>query len=394
MNETPAELAAKYEVIALCLQGGGALGAYQAGVYQALDEARIRPTWVSGISIGSINAALIAGNPPERRVARLREFWESVSNDALPFEAPDLGLFTQAWFSDLSLRGLAGLAAATDVMVRGREGFFAPRVPPPWLRATGSEGATSFYDATPLHRTLERLVDFETLNFGGVRATFGAVEVETGNFKYFDTGVAEDRPLGLEQVMASGALPPAFPAVNVRGRPYWDGGLVSNTPLEYVLDEEPRRDTLAFQVDLWSARGSAPRDLLEVLERQKDIQYSSRTRKGTDRFVRRQELRHLIQHAIDQLPPAIRIQPEFARLAKEGCRKVMNVVHLIYAAKDFETHAKDYEFSAAAMKAHWSAGYEDARASIARRDFLAKPTGERPVVTHDIHHAGAAPPSR
>src|SRR4249920_788971 len=150
MSETPAELAAKYEVIALCLQGGGALGAYQAGVYQDLDEAGIRPTWVGGISIGSINAALIAGNPPERRVARLREFWESVSRDTLPFEAPDLRLFTEAWFNDFSVRGLAGFAAATDVLVYGRRGFFEPRVPPPWLRASGTEGATSFYDSAPL----------------------------------------------------------------------------------------------------------------------------------------------------------------------------------------------------------------------------------------------------
>jgi NTE family protein len=385
MSATPAELAAKYERIALCLQGGGALGAYQAGVYQALDEAGVRPTWVAGISIGAINAAIIAGNEPGVRVARLREFWETVSRGGLPFEAPDLRLFSQAWFGDLSLRGLAGLAAATDVMVRGQPGFFEPRVPPPWLRAAGTEGATSFYDAAPLRASLERLVDFNYLNNGAARATFGAVEVESGNFKYFDTGTPEDRPLGIEHVMASGALPPAFGSVAVRGKHYWDGGLVSNTPLEYVLDDEPRRDTLAFQVDLWSAKGEAPRDVLEVLERQKDILYSSRTRKGTDRFTRRQNLRRLIQAAIDALPPAVRIQPEVARLAQEGCRKVMNVVHLIYRAKEYETHAKDYEFSGIAMRLHWEAGHADAKASLARPDFLARPTGERAAATHDIH---------
>ena len=385
MSATPAELAAKYERIALCLQGGGALGAYQAGVYQALDEAGVRPTWVAGISIGAINAAIIAGNPPPARVARLREFWESVSQGALPFETPDLRLLAQAWYADFSLRGLVGLTAAAHVMLNGQRGFFEPRIPPPWLRAAGAEGATSFYDAAPLRATLDRLVDFEYLNSGAVRATFGAVEVRTGNFKYFDTGTPEDQPLGVEHVMASGALPPAFASVPVRGRQYWDGGLVSNTPLEYVLEEEPRRDTLAFQVDLWSAKGGSPRDLLEALERQKDIQYSSRTRKGTDRFVRRQNLRRLIQRAIDALPPAVRVQPEVARLAQEGCRKVMNVVHLIYQAKEYETHVKDYEFSSIAMRTHWQAGYEDARASVARPDFLERPAAERAVATHDIH---------
>ena len=385
MSPTPAELAAKYERIALCLQGGGALGSYQAGVYQALDEAGVRPSWVAGISIGAINAAIIAGNPPERRVARLREFWQTVSQGALPFEAPDLRLVSQAWFGDLSLRGILGLTAAAQVMIRGQPGFFEPRIPPAWLRTAGTEGATSFYDNSPLRETLDRFVDFEHLNFGGVRATFGAVEVETGNFKYFDTGTPEDQPIGIEHVMASAALPPAFAPVAVRGKRYWDGGLVSNTPLEYVLDDEPRRDTLAFQVDLWSARGETPRDLLEVLERQKDIQYSSRTRKGTDRFVRRQNLRRLIQHAIDALPPSVRIQPEVARLAEEACRKVVNVVHLIYRAKEYETHAKDYEFSSIAMRVHWQVGYEDARASLARPDFLAPPVGDRAVATHDIH---------
>jgi NTE family protein len=390
MSATPAELAARYERIALCLQGGGALGAYQAGVYQALDEARVRPTWVAGISIGAVNAAIIAGNPPERRLERLREFWETVSHGALPFEAPDLRLVSQAWFGDFSLRGIAGLTAAAQVMVRGQAGFFEPRLPPPWLRSAGTDGATSFYDAAPLRATLDRLVDFEHLNFGGMRATFGAVEVETGNFKYFDTGTPEDRPLGPEHIMASGALPPAFASVAVRGRRYWDGGLVSNTPLEYVLDDEPRRDTLAFQVDLWSAKGEAPRDVLEVLERQKDILYSSRTRKGTDRFALRQDLRRLIQLAVDALPPAVRIQPEVARLAQEGCRKVMNVVHLIYRAKEYETHAKDYEFSSIAMRFHWEAGYEDAKASLARPDFLERPAGDRAVATHDIHRGTGA----
>src|SRR5262245_29717158 len=195
MTTSAAELASHYEVVALCLQGGGALGAYQAGAYQALHEAGIRPTWLAGISIGSVNAGIIAGNAPERRVERLREFWETVSHGTLPFEPMNAELLAQAWFRDLSLRGLMGLAQAAQTIVRGQRGFFEPRIPPPWMRASGTEGATSFYDTTPLRRTLERLIDFEELNFGAVRATFGAVEIASGNFKYFDTGVPEDRPL-------------------------------------------------------------------------------------------------------------------------------------------------------------------------------------------------------
>lgn len=381
------EQAARYETVALVLQGGGALGAYQAGVYAALHEAGIRPQWVAGTSIGAINAALIAGNAPRERVARLREFWEAVSHDSLELPLTDVQTLAQSWFRDFNLRGLANLAAATRVLFHGQRGFFEPRLPPAWLRASGTLGATSFYDTAPLAATLARLVDFDRLNAGEVRATFGTVEVESGDFVYFDTDVPRHRPLGVAHVMASGALPPAFAPVVIGDRHYWDGGLVSNTPLEYVLDAEPRRNTLAFQVDLWSAKGELPADILDVLERLKDIQYSSRTRKGTDRFERRQNVRHLIAEALRRLPPELRGEPEFARLESHACDKVVDVVHLIYQAKAYESHAKDYEFSAASMREHWDAGYADTVATLSLPDALMPPTGPSAVVTTDIHRA-------
>lgn len=374
-----------YEMVALCLQGGGALGAYQAGAYEALDAAGIHPDWVSGISIGAINAAIIAGNPPERRVARLREFWERISV-ATGAPAIDTGPFAAAtFFGDLAARSLASFWSASLALLHGQDGFFTPRVPPAWARRPGSPGADSYYDTAPLRATLAGLVDFGRINAGPVRLSVGAVNVETGNFEWFDT---TKHPVRMEHVLASGALPPAFPSVRVtqpadkRGW-YWDGGLVSNTPLEYVLDATPRRDTLAFQVDLWSARGERPRHLLDVFERQKDVQFSSRTRAGTDRFQREQETRHAIAHALDALPADLRDRAAFRRLSRDACRKVMNIVHLIYQAKAYESHAKDYEFSAATMRAHWEAGRDDVERTLRLPRVLARP--RVPVRTHDVH---------
>lgn len=384
-SSTAAQLAGQYETVALVLQGGGALGAYQAGVYEALHEAGIRPTWVAGTSIGAINAALIAGNAPEQRLDRLREFWSAVSHSGTLADVQEANTFAAACLNDVNLRGWFHFASAAQAVVQGQRGFFTPRVPPPWLYSSGDPRATSFYDTSPLRATLLRLVDFERLNAGEVRATFGAVDVETGNFVYFDSEHDADRPLTPEHVMASGALPPAFAAVKIGERYYWDGGLVSNTPLEYVLEHEPRQDTLAFQVDLWSAKGPLPLDVLEVMERQKDIQYSSRTRKGTDRFAQRQNLRQVIARALARIPPELRDDPAIAALREHACRKAMNVVHLIYASKGYESHAKDYEFSALMMREHWQAGLADARATLANPRNLERPPLGKGVETHDIH---------
>ncbi|MGH7155317.1 MAG: patatin-like phospholipase family protein, partial [Acetobacteraceae bacterium] len=272
--------------MALLLQGGGALGAYQGGVYEALAEAGLHPDWVAGISIGAINSAIIAGNPPEQRVAKLRAFWETITET--PGYAWSVGMMAPFIKGDTARR-FVNQASAAAALWDGVASFFAPRHPPPWFYPNGSLEATSWYDTQALKTTLERFVDFDRINHGEMRASFGAVNVRTGNFAYFDTKTDVIRP---EHVLASGALPPGFPAVEIEGEHFWDGGLVSNTPLQWVLLDGPRQDTLAFQVDLWSARGDFPRNLAEVETRRKEIGYSSRTRSQTDRFRRLQAIRH------------------------------------------------------------------------------------------------------
>ena len=261
---TPTKRQLPFESVALLLQGGGALGAYQGGVYEALAEADIHPNWIAGISIGAINAAIIAGNPPNSRVERLREFWTQVTSSA-PWDwsgNPFVDLARSDDARNLLNQMNAGLAAAF-----GATGFFSARAGMPWLQPGGTMAATSFYDTRHLKQTLERLVDFDRLNAGMTRFSAGAVNVRTGNFVYFDTTTHKITP---EHVMASGALPPGFPAVEIDGEQYWDGGLVSNTPLQWVIESNPRReDTLAFQVDLWSSQGALPRNLAEVATRHK-----------------------------------------------------------------------------------------------------------------------------
>ncbi len=266
-----------FECVALLLQGGGALGAYQGGVYEALAEADIHPNWIAGISIGAINAAIIAGNPPNSRVDRLRQFWTQVTSSALWDWSANP--FVDLAGSD-DARNLLNQTSANLTAASGASGFFSARALMPWLQPGGSLGATSFYDTKHLKHTLERLVDFDRLNAGMTRFSAGAVNVRTGNFVYFDTTTHTIAP---EHVMASGALPPGFPAVEIDGEHYWDGGLVSNTPLQWVIESNPRRqDTLAFQVDLWSSQGALPRNLAEVATRHKEIQFSSRTRASTE----------------------------------------------------------------------------------------------------------------
>ena len=241
-----------FECVALVLQGGGALGAYQAGVYEALAEAGVHPDWVAGVSIGAINGALIAGNPPETRVDKLRAFWEGITaSPHLDWTAQLLDSFAQGD----TTRQILNQTSALSALIAGAPGFFDLRFPAPWFRPVGTPHATSFYDTTRLTTTLERLIDFERINAGTTRLSVGAVNVRTGNFVYFDTTT---HTIGPRHIMASGALPPGFPAVEIEGEHYWDGGLVSNTPLQWVAESSPRLDTLAFQVDLWSARGELP----------------------------------------------------------------------------------------------------------------------------------------
>ena len=363
-----------FECIALLLQGGGALGAYQAGVYQALAEAGIHPNWVAGISIGAVNAALIAGNPPDKRVESLRKFWEQVTAD-IP-----VGWASEFLKGDWS-RGLMSRMSAARVTMQGAPGFFAPRLPAPWVYPTGALEATSFYDTAKLRRTLERLVDFDRINSAGTRFSVGAVNVRTGNFAYFDTTTHRIRP---EHVMASGALPPGFPAVEIEGEFYWDGGLVSNTPLQWMMDSLPRQDTLAFQVDLWNARGNFPGNLAEVETRRKEIQYSSRTRASTDHFKYAQRVRNTVAALLDDLPDNMKDHPAVELLRPVADRKTYNIVHLIYRARSYEGNTKDYEFSRLSMETHWRAGYQDTTRTLRQPRILERPTNQEGVAVFDL----------
>jgi NTE family protein len=371
-----------FECIALVLQGGGALGAYQAGVYEALDEAGLHPDWVAGISIGGINSALIAGNPPEKRVDRLREFWEGITaNPHLGWADGIEALLTRG---DV-VRSFFSQIAANYALVTGAPGFFSPRGVNPLLQPSGTPEATSFYATGELKATLERLVDFDRINKDMTRLSLGAVNVRTGNFVYFDTTT---HMIGPEHVMASGSLPPGFPAVEIEGEYYWDGGLVSNTPLQWVVESEPRQDMLAFQVDLWSARGELPTNLAEVATRQKEIQYSSRTRANTDQFKRLQRLHCTLANLLEKLPPDLRNSDEARLLSRAADHKVYNIIQLIYRSKHYEGHSKDYEFSRLTMEEHWRAGYHDAVRTLRHPEVLQRPESLEGVYTFDLAEQG------
>lgn len=355
------------------LQGGGALGAYQAGMFEALSQHGREPDWVAGISIGAINAALIAGNAPRDRVAQLRRFWERVSAPNPGFAWPPEGV-QEAWgaarrFLGGTTPGLPGAtqffaprealneSSAAQVMLFGASGFFAPRVPPaPW-QPRGTPGAISFYDTAPLRETLDELVDFDRINArGAMRLSVGAVNVRSGNFAYFDS---RQQRIDVRHIMASGALPPGFAPVEIEGKFYWDGGLVSNTPLQYVLDQPCSRHRVIFQADLFAASGEMPTTLAEVGEREKDIRFSSRTRLNTTHALDRHRIAKAAQRLLEKLPRALRHDPDAQMLARLCDAHGVDVVHLIYRSKHYESQSKDYEFSRLSVREHWATGLAD-----------------------------------
>jgi NTE family protein len=368
--DTPAEAAAARPRIALVLQGGGALGAYQAGVYEALHAAGLEPAWVAGVSIGAINASLIAGNPPERRLDRLREFWETVTER--PIWPPPLE----------AARKARDIWSASVTTLLGQPGFFTPNAPNPWASPPGARTATSFYDNAPLRETLRRLVDFDRVNAGPVRLSCGAVNVATGDFAYFDT---RNGPLGPEHVIASGALPPALPMEPVGDALFWDGGLVSNTPLQHVLDEIGSTDTLIFQVDLFSASGPVPRDMYDVLGRQKDIQFSSRTRLVTDAYRAAYRRDAILSRLLARMPDADLTETERDLKARLARLPAITILELVYQQAVYEGDVKDYDFSRSSMLEHWAAGVRDAQATIARPGWLAVRPEADGIEVHDIH---------
>jgi len=337
--------------VVLVLQGGGALGAYQVGVYEALHETGIEPDWVIGTSIGAINAALISGNRPENRLDRLNEFWDRVEH-----KPPAGGMFD--WF------GLGPMLANMTTVMQGIPAFFTPSSAMfGHSKAEVGVEAASYYTTAPLRETLIELVDFDYLCECQTRLTVGAVNACSGSMRYFDN---RGEKLGVEHVMASGALPPAFPAVRIDGEPYWDGGIYSNTPIEAVLDDKPRRDSLIFAVNVWHQTALEPESIWQVMARQKDIQYASRADSHIARQKQIHRLRHVIRELTEQVPAARRSDPKVKELASWGCGTTMHVAHLLAPRIDGEDHTKDIDFTAGGVRARRQAGYAQTMQMIER----------------------------
>lgn len=358
----------------LVLQGGGALGAYQGGVYGVLADGGHHPDWVVGTSIGAINSAIIAGNPPEHRLDRLKAFWKGVSRDDAfgPFADPFV-----AWLAPWTRT-----ASYMSTITRGIPGFFEPRrnafmdiaqqVPTP---------EAGFYDTSPLRQTLHKLVDFDYLNAGHVRCTVCAVEVGTGELVVFDSA---KQTLRAEHIMASGALPPGFPPVMIEGKAYWDGGIYSNTPVDIVMDDAERRDTLCFMIDLWDPSSNEPNSISAAMSRQKDIQYASRTREHLEDHRAMQNMRRAIRLLSNRLPEADRQDPALKRLSALGCSSTVNIVRLIMKALPTDDHNKDIDFAHSSLKARWLAGEHDAQRALRHPSWLAPQPAHIGMVIHEL----------
>lgn len=359
--------------VALVLQGGGALGAYQAGVYQALHEHDLIPDWVVGTSIGAINAALIAGNVPSARLPRLEAFWHGVARDDLldMQRVPDMLRRSNTWLASL------------DAGMRGVPGFFSPRLFSPFAAGLAvAPEAASFYDTAALSDTLERLVDFPHLaTRDAMRLTVSTMRVTSGELVRFDS--ARGR-LEAAHIMASGALPPGFPPVRIDGELYWDGGLYSNTPLDIVLDDEPRTDTLCFMVDLWRAEGAEPKTLDEVQTRQKDVMFASRSTQHIEDYRRTHDLRRAVQALHARLPQKQRDAPELRQIAALGCDTTMHIVRLPYPGQDWHMASKDINFSRGSIQWRWERGYRDAGQAIEQAGWLAPVPPHTGVVVHEL----------
>ncbi|MBR0795826.1 patatin-like phospholipase family protein [Bradyrhizobium jicamae] len=361
--------------VVLVLQGGGALGSYQAGVYEALHEAGIEPDWIVGTSIGAINASLIAGNSPQNRTTRLRAFWKKMEQNPV-------------WsFRDI-YPGFNEKLSYWSTVTNGIPGFFRPS---PLAHAgdsyvLGADNA-GYYSTAPLEKTLAEFVDFDLVNQCSPRLTVGAAHLRTSEMRYFDS---RDTRLGVKHIMASGALPPAFPAIRIDGELYWDGGILSNTPTEVVFDDIPRRNSLIFAVHLWNPRGSEPTTMAEVLTRHKDVQYSSRIASHIARQQQAHRLRHVINQLAARLPESERNSEAVRELASYGCPTRMHIVRLLAPQLDRETHIKDIDFSPSGIKARWDAGYAHTRAVLQRKPWIGEFDALSGVVLHEQALAEAA----
>jgi NTE family protein len=383
IKTTIQSLSKKYDQVAVVLQGGGALGSYQAGVFEGLSESGIEPDWIAGISIGALNTAIIAGNKPENRVKALRDFWDTIcQTNSSPFHLDSFNEFVKN-MSNNSRKVLSGYEAL-KTMMSGQKGFFNKRfpLPVPFIHLNTPD-KISYYKTENLKETLLKFADFDMINNGKMRVSVGAVNIKTGNFTYFDNSKIILKP---EHFMASGSLPPGFPAVEIDGEYYWDGGLVSNTPLAEILDEKNTKNTLVFQIDLWSSTGRLPENFFDITERTKDIQFSSRTRLVTDMIARRQKNRKIIKELLKHISPNIKKDNVWCKKAEELAQDVVtNIIQLIYKDKSYEGHYKDYEFSRPTMHEHWSSGLTDIRETFKNKSWLDLPSPEKGFVTHDIH---------
>ena len=351
----------------LVFQGGGALGAYQAGVYQALHEAEVEPDWIIGTSIGAINASLIAGNEPGDRLAKLEEFWRRMKRKEL------WGL--SAW------PGLNDTMSYWSTLMGGIPGFFEPN-PTAFLGPQYHLGAdqAGFYKTAPLMKTLAELVDFSLIARCTPRLTVGAAHVRTSQMRYFDS---RDSEITAAHVMASGALPPAFPAVRIDGELYWDGGILSNTPTEAIFDDDPRRNSLIFAVHMWNPMGPEPETIWEVLHRHKDIQYSSRVASHITRQRQVHKLRHVVSELVKMIPEAARKNARIDELRQYGCLTKMHVVRLLAPRLDNENHTKDVDFSPSGVRLRWEAGYTDTMRALERKPWEDACDPLEGVILHD-----------
>jgi NTE family protein len=389
MNQAPAlrhlvqaaERVLPFERVVLVLQGGGALGAYQAGVYQAIHEANIPVTWVCGTSIGGINGALLAGNRPERRMERLREFWEAVTEPAI--RIPNVPWFNELpWSDNGQTRYWTNRMSAFATMFHGAPDFFTPRPFPPISSAAERPDQVSYYDTAPLNATLGRLVDFDLINEKPLRFSVAATNVRTGAPVHFDN---LKQTLTAAHVMASASLPPGFPPTEIDGEYYWDGGVVSNSPMQFVIDDRPRYSALVFQVDLWDANGEVPLDIPSANLRALEIHSASRLNITLEQYRKTQKFRHAVGKFLNELPADCRNDPDVQFLSEEARVKVATVVQLKYQARGYETAGKTFEFSRSAMQEHWQAGYEDTRRALDEPGVFELPHVSEAARIFDVH---------
>lgn len=380
IDEKPVRRSLPYDGVPLVFQGGGALGAYQAGVFQGIHEANIEVSWICGTSIGAVNGALIVGNPPEQRVEKLREFWEAITKPQVAF--PNI-----PWLPALSLsaqphtRYWANKISTFATMMQGAPGFFSARPFPPIISPAESPSLVSYYDISPLRTTLAKLVDFELINNKSTRLSVGAVNVRTGASTYFSSN---EHPISMLHILASASLPPGFAPTEINGEYYWDGAVASNTPMQHVIDTRQRDSALIFQVDLWDPNGEVPLDIPSAFLRATEIHSASRVNISLEQYKKMEKFRNALCSFFDRLPTQYQNDPDAKFLEKEARVKAATIVQLKYQSKKYEGSDKTFEFSRSAMEEHWQAGYEDTKLALAEPAVLEPPSNAEALRIFDV----------